>query len=287
MKLKLLGLGLFSFTVAIFAATPAIDFHDHLGMQMWSLRDIAKTDVKAALDLVKGYGLKEVETAGLGNLTVEQYAAELKARGLVAVGSHAGYGAMKKDLPGLIATAKMLGAKYLVCPWIDHPKEGFTEELAHQVAKDFNAWGKTCREAGIQLALHPHGFEFLPTKAGNGETMFDIIARETSAENLSFEMDVFWVFHAGQDPVKLLKKYGNRWQLLHLKDIRKGAVTGLSTGSAPPTDNVPVGEGQIDWPAVLRTSQEVGVKHYIVEDETPAPLQCIPKSLKYLRAQKL
>ena len=100
-------------------------------------------------------------------------------------------------------------------------------------------------------------------------------------------MDVFWVFHAGQDPVKLLNKYGDRWQLLHVKDIRKGAVTGLSTGSAPPTDNVPVGDGQIDWPAVLRASQKVGVKHYIIEDETPTPLQAIPASLKYLRAVKL
>jgi sugar phosphate isomerase/epimerase len=287
MKFKLLGLGFFTLTVAAFAAKPAVDFKDHLGMQMWSLRETAKTDVKAALDLVKSYGLKEVETAGLGNLTVEQYAAELKARGLVAAGTHAGYGAMKKDLPGLIATTKALGAKYLVCPWIDHPKEGLTEELAHQVAADFNAWGKICREAGIQLGLHPHGFEFLPTKAGNGETLFDLIARETAPENLCFEMDVFWVVHAGQDPVKLLKKYGDRWKLLHLKDIRKGAVTGLSTGGAPPTDNVPVGDGQVDWPAVLRTSQEIGVKHYIIEDESPTPLQSIPASLKYLRGLKL
>lgn len=287
MKLTLLGLGLISFTAAALAAQPAIDYREHLGIQMWSLRDTAKTDMKAAFDLVKGYGLKEIEVAGLGNLTVEQYIAEMKARGLVAVGMHANYDALKKDLPGLIATTKALGAKYLVCPWISHPKEGFTEELAHQVAADFNAWGKVVREAGLQLGLHPHGFEFAATKAGNGETMFDIIARETAPENLCFEMDVFWVFHAGQDPVKLLKKYGDRWKLLHVKDIRKGAVTGLSTGSAPPTDNVPVGDGQIDWPAVLRTSQDLGVKHYIIEDETPAPLQCIPASLKYLRGLKL
>jgi len=60
-----------------------------------------------------------------------------------------------------------------------------------------------------------------------------------------FEMDVFWVFHAGQDPAKLLAKYPKRWALMHLKDIRKGAVTGLHTGSAPPTDNVTIGTGQI------------------------------------------
>ncbi len=100
-------------------------------------------------------------------------------------------------------------------------------------------------------------------------------------------MDVFWVFHAGQEPVKLLKQLGNRWVLMHVKDIRQGAPTGLHTGHAPDTDNVAVGDGQIDWPAVLRTAQEVGVKHYFIEDETPTPLTCIPASVKYLRALKL
>ena len=74
---------------------------------------------------------------------------------------------------------------------------------------------------------------------------------------------------------------------MHVKDMRKGAVTGLSTGSAPPTDNVAVGTGQINWPQVLRTAQKIGVQHYFIEDETPTPLQCIPDSLKFLRALKL
>ena len=286
MKHNLLGLALFSFSAAVLTAKP-VNFHDHIGIQMWSLRDTAKVDTKAALDLVKGYGITEIETAGLGTLTLDQYVAELKTRSLVAVGMHASYEAMQKNFAEQIATAKALGAKYIVCPWIPHGKEGFTEELAHKVAADFNAWGKLCRDAGLKLGWHPHGFEFVPTKAGNGETMFDIVARETDPKNLCFEMDVFWVFHAGQDPVKLLNKYGNRWELMHVKDIRKGAVTGLSTGSAPPTDNVPVGDGQIDWPSVLKTGQKVGVKHYLIEDETTAALQCIPASLKYLRGLKL
>ena len=72
-----------------------------------------------------------------------------------------------------------------------------------------------------------------------------------------------------------------------MKDIRKGAVTGLSTGGAPPTDNVAVGTGQINWPEVLKAAQDVGVQHFFIEDETPTPLVCIPDSLKYLRALKL
>jgi sugar phosphate isomerase/epimerase len=72
-----------------------------------------------------------------------------------------------------------------------------------------------------------------------------------------------------------------------VKDIRKGAVTGLTTGSAPPTDKVAVGDGQIDWPAVLRAAAKVGVKHYFIEDEGVQPLKEIPASLRYLKSLKL
>lgn len=265
----------------------AVDFHDHIGIQMWSLRDQTKVDVPAALDLVKGYGLTEVETAGTGNLSTEEYLVSLKARGLTAVGAHIGYEALEKDLAGAIKTAKILGVKYVMTAWIPHGPEGLTAAHAHEVAVNLNNWGAAFRAEGITYGLHPHGFEFVPFASEGGKTAFDIIVAETKPENVSFEMDVFWVFHAGVDPVALLKKYPSRWSLMHVKDIRKGAVTGLATGHAAPIDNVAVGAGQIDWVSVLKTAQDVGVQHYLIEDETPTPLVCIPDSLKYLRALKL
>lgn len=285
MKFKLLLLPLLS--VAALAANSTVDYKDHLGIQLWSLREAEKESITKALDLAKSYGLTEIETHTLGKLTAEELAAEMKSRGLTAVGMHTGYDSLKKDLPGIIATAKTLGVKYIICPWIGRGKEPFDEPYARSVAKDFEAFGKTVSEAGLKLGIHPHGFEFVPSSKGNGETLFDVIAQETSPEHVVFELDVFWAFHAGQDPVALLKKYGKRWALMHVKDIRKGAVTHLSTGSAPPTDNVAVGTGQIDWPAVLKTAQDVGTQHFLIEDETPAPLQNIPASVKYLRDLKL
>ena len=288
MKTKLVCALLSVLGVASLAMAKKTDFQDHLGIQMWSLRETAKESPLKALDLVKEYKLREVETAGFGDMTAEQYAAELKKRGLKAIGMHSGYEGFEKDLPGLIKSAKALGAKYIICPWLPQEKgKGFTDEQALKVAEDFNKWGKIAKESGVLLGIHPHGFEFLPSKKHEGKTVFDVLAENTDPETVVFEMDVFWVVHAGHDPVELLKKYGKRWALMHVKDIRKGAVTGLSTGGAPPTDNVPVGDGQVNWPAVLKTAQKVGTKHFLIEDETPAPLQCIPASLKYLRGLKL
>ena len=277
----------FVFAVGGLQATAAVDFHDHLGLQLWSLRDQTKADLPAALDLVKSYGITEVETAGTGNLTVEQFAKLLSDRGIKPIGAHIGYEDLKNDFPAALHTAKVLGVKYVMTAWLPHDKAGLTAKVAHEAAVDFNKWGEAFRAEGITYGYHFHGFEFVPFAEEKGASGFDIIVNETKPEWVSFEMDVFWVFHAGQDPAALLKKHPNRWSLIHVKDIRKGAVTHLSTGGAAPIDNVAVGAGQIDWPTVLRTAQEVGVQHFFIEDETATPLTCIPASLKFLHALKL
>jgi sugar phosphate isomerase/epimerase len=270
------------------SATFAADFREHLGLQLYSLRAQTKESTTGALDLAKSYGVREVELAGTGDLTPEKFAAELKSRGLVPVSGHFGYALFDKGVAAVIRDARTLGLKYVNVPY---PPVGqdkmFSEELARKTAAKFNEWGEACKKAGLRFGYHPHGLEFRPTSTGKGETVFDILVRETKPEFVSFQMDVFWVVHAGQDPIKLLEKYPNRWVTMHIKDMRKGTVLGTHTGGAPPTDKVTVGLGRIDYSAVLRAAQKAGVQHYFLEDETPTPLQCIPDSFKYLRALKL
>lgn len=270
--------------LSIVSCASAANFHDHLGLQLWSLRDTTKESTTKALDVAAGFGFTEVETAGTGSLSVADFAKELQARKLTVVASHVSYEGMQKDSAQLLADAKALGAKYAIVPSLPRPKTGFTIEDAHRVANEFNTWAKAAKAQGLQFGYHTHGFEFVA--APDGTTPFDILARETDPALVVFEMDVFWVVHAGQDPVKLLQKYPGRWQLLHVKDMRKGAVTGLSTGGAPPTDKVAVGDGQIDWRAVLGTAEKLGAKYYFIEDEGVQPLKDIPASVKYVKALK-
>jgi sugar phosphate isomerase/epimerase len=279
-------LAILPLAIASLSAAPGPNFKDVLGLQLWSLRDQTKESTTGALDLTKSYGFKAVETAGTGSLSPSQFALELKSRGLTAVAAHIGYDAAKKDIAAAIRDVKALGAKYLIIPSLPHPS-GFGANEARKYAADFNTFGAACKAEGIRFGYHPHGFEFTPTGAARGELAFDVLARETDPELVCFEMDIFWVFHAGQDPARLFEKFPGRWALAHVKDIRKGAVTGLSTGSAPPIDNVAVGTGQLNWPEILTAAQAAGVQHYFIEDETPTPLQCIPDSLKYLRGLKL
>ena len=275
------------FVSATLALCARADFHDHVGLQTWSLRDMTKVQgFPAALDQIKAWGIVEIEggltTAGM---TAEQVRAAIDARGLTMPAAHVQYGDLVKDLPGMVRAAQVLGVKYAICPWIPHEKD-FDRALMEQAVKDFNRAGAAFRAAGIKFGYHPHGYESLPG-AKPGETLLDDLIRGCNPADVCFEMDVFWIVHGGWDPVKLLEKYSGRWMGLHVKDIRKGAPTGFHTAHAPDTDNVAVGSGAIDWKAVIGTAQKLGVEYYIIEDETPAPLTNVPLSQAYLKALKL
>ncbi|MBI5395843.1 MAG: sugar phosphate isomerase/epimerase, partial [Verrucomicrobia bacterium] len=125
--------------------------------------------------------------------------------------------------------------------------------------------------------------EFLPL--GNG-TVFDLLMAQTNPKFVAFQMDILWVVFPGQDPVKLFQKYGKRWELVHLKDLKKGVKTGEHTGHTDVTNDVAIGSGQMDYPAILRAAQKAGVKYYFIEDESPSVHEQLPQSLKFLKEVK-
>jgi sugar phosphate isomerase/epimerase len=252
------------------------------GLQLYSLRREMAKDRAEGLATAKRLGFTEVEGGVMGR-PVADIKAELAAAGLTMTSAGAGYEDLRDKLPEVIANAKALGVKYLMCAWIPH-KGPFTAEDATRAAADFNAWGAKLAAEGITFAYHAHGYEFSPASvaAPPNMTLFDQLARATDPRYVAFEMDVFWVTHGGADPVALLRRYPKRWVMLHLKDMRKGTPTGIFTGSAPEETNVPIGSGQIDYVSVLREAKKQGVAHYYIEDESPIPLEQIPVSLKYL-----
>ncbi|MEO8353447.1 MAG: sugar phosphate isomerase/epimerase, partial [Chthoniobacteraceae bacterium] len=177
-----------------------------------------------------------------------------------------------------------LDVQYVICPWIEHEIGSFGMADVEKAAALFNKAGAAFKEVGIQFGYHTHGYEFRPIAEGSTETYFDKLVAACKPGLVIFEMDVFWVTQPGQDAAKLLEKYGDRWELMHLKDLRKGARVGVYTGQAPKTDDVPLGTGQVNWPEVFAAAKKVGIKHYFIEDESPTALEQIPQSLAYLKS---
>ena len=253
-----------------------------VGLQLYSLRDQFAKDVPGTLDKVRAFGFKNVELAGTYGMTPEKFKAELDARGLRAVAGHFPFDRYRKDVTGIALEAKALGLEYVGCAWIDH-QDPFDEKTCRDAITVFNQAGAALARHGIQFYYHTHGYEF--QRFGKG-TLFDLMMTETDPQFVSYEMDVFWIVHAGQDPVKLFKKYPGRWQLTHLKGMKETTPTGLLTGHSEVTNDLPLGAGKIDFPPILKAAKKSGVKWHFLEDESPSVEQQIPQSLQYLKTVK-
>lgn len=253
-----------------------------LGMQAYTYRDSWHNPI-AVLDTMKALGITEYEGGPIKGYTAEETRRLLEERGIKVRSVGTSYEALSDEqkLQELIQQAKTLGASYVMTAWIPH-KGAFTLEDAQKAAAVFNKAGKTLKENGLTFTYHVHGYEFQPY--GNG-TLFDYIAEHTNPEDVSFEMDMLWAYHGGQDPAKLLLKYGNRWKLMHIKDLRKGVQGDLTGGTAVEND-VAVGTGQLNIREIFNAAKKVGIKHYFIEDESPHHSVQIPQTIAYLRSMK-
>ena len=254
-----------------------------MGLQLYSLRAQFAQDVPGTLDRVRGFGIEYVELAGTYGMEPAKFRELLESKKLKAVASHFPYERFRDDPEAVARDAKALGVEYAGVAWISRPG-AFDEKVAREAIAVFNRAGEVLSKHGLKFFYHPHGYEFVPH--GDG-TLFDLMMAETKPEHVYYEMDTFWIVHPGQDPVKLFERYGSRFQLMHLKDMKKGTPTPVHTGGAPPDETeVPVGSGQIDFRAVLKAAREAGVQHYFVEDETRDPFATVPVTTKWLESVK-
>ena len=282
MKSKILPASLLVVCVALTCATGVgPGFKGPVGLQLYSLRDQFKKDVAGALDQVRAFGVTHVELAGTYDVAPEKFKAQLDARRLKAVSGHFSYEQLRDHVEDVAREAKLLGLEYAGCAWIPH-NGPFNEKTSREAADVFNRAGEALAKHGIKFFYHTHGYEFLPYRDG---TLFDFLMAETKPEYVRIEMDVYWIVHPGQDPVRFLEKYGKRVELMHVKDMRRGTPSGFS-GQSEVTNIVLVGEGVIDWPSVFRAAKKAGVKWYFIEDESPASVVQIPQSLRYLEKLK-
>lgn len=256
-------------------------FKGPIGLQLYSLREQFAKDVPGTLDQVRNFGITYVETHATYGLTPERFKAELDARGLKAISGHFGYERCRDDIQGIARDAKTLGLHYVGCAWIPH-EDPFDEKTCRAAIRVFNRAGEALAKHGLKFFYHTHGYEFLPYGKG---TFFDLMMAQTEPEFVGYEMDIYWIVNARQDPVKLLEKYGRRFELMHVKDMKQGTPSGF-TGQSDVTNNVPLGAGVMNWPAIFRAAKKAGVNWYFIEDESPTSFAQIPQSLRYLEKLK-
>ena len=252
-----------------------------LGVQTYTFRRSMSTDPVKVLDTIKMLGFTEIE-GGAGRMHPSEFKKLCDERGISIPSTGAGYEDLVNKIDSVVWRAKMLGAKYVMCAWIPHQNNTLTFENAKKAVEDFNRAGKILKENGLTFCYHAHGYEFQPYENG---TLLDYIFKNTNPEYVSFQMDIFWIQFGGGDPVALLKKYGSRWKMMHIKDMRKGTKKDL-TGLTSVDNDVTLGTGELDLPAIFKEAKKVGIKHYFIEDESSSYATQVPQSIAYLKSLK-
>ncbi len=256
-------------------------FKGRIAVQLWSFRAAFEKDVPGTLKRVRALGFKYVELAGFYGMTAQQFKVELVRAGLTPISMHIDYDAARDKLDEVIRDAKTLGVKQVGVPWINSP---FTKKDCEDAIQVFNRAGEKLAAQGITFFYHTHGYEFVPNEGGKG-TLFELLMTQTNSKFFKLQLDTFHVIYPGQDPAKLLQKYPGRFISMHLKDIRKDIV-GNNSGEAKDEDGRPIGQGKVNWTAVLKAAKKEGIQWYIIEDETPTVWDGVVQSLKYLARTK-
>ena len=248
------------------------------GLQLYTLRDDMPKDPKGILKQVSVMGYKQIEGYegpqgiywGMSNTDFKKYMDDL---GMTFVSSHCD---INKDFEKKAADAAAIGVKYLMCPWLGPQKK---MDDFKKFADEFNQKGEICKKNGIKFAYHNHDYTF---KELEGQMPQDVLMNSTDPALVEYELDLYWVVAAGQDPETWLKKYPNRFKLCHVKDRTKGATEAA--------DSCTLGEGSIDYPKILKTAKENGMEYYIVEQEKYAgttPLKAAEADAAYMKNIKI
>ena len=254
-------------------------FQAPLGIASYTFRNQWKNGVAATLDIIQSLGFKEYEGGAPQGVDPLEFKRMLDERGINIPSTGTGFEQLESDPQGVADRAKALGAIYVMCAWIPHARGQFSKADADRAIRVFNAGGKVLKENGITFKYHVHGYEFQPYGSG---TLFDYLVENTDPSYVSLQMDVMWTHFGGGDPVSLLKKYGKRWVSMHLKDFKKGAPRDM-TGLTGPENDVPLGQGELDFPGILREANKIGIQHLFIEDESEKELETLPVSIAYLK----
>lgn len=250
-----------------------------VGVQLYTVRTVLPQDPLKVLRALEQIGYREAEL-NMDNL--DKVFPALKQTSLKPISLHLDstlFVSGQAKIPAALDAAKTREVEYVVCPYVA-PADRGGADMMKKLGETLSKAGEMSQKLGMRLCYHNHAFDFAPS--GNG-TLLDVLLQAADPKLVSLELDIMWAQVAGLEPVAVLKKYGNRVALLHLKNVAEGTEKRYDE-TVPKAAFREVGNGVIDIPAVLSAAAQAGVKHYFVEqDQVPAdPVDSLRQSYQYL-----
>jgi sugar phosphate isomerase/epimerase len=227
------------------------------GAQLYTLREYEQDieGVKNTLTRVADIGYETVQISGFGPVDMEEVAKICEDNGLEVAATHVGWGRFQDELEAVIEEHEILGCKHPAIgglPGEYHCPDGikrFIDELAPIVEK-LNA-------AGMDFSYHNHNHELVKQ---NGKTWLGMLYDTAPGELLKAEIDTYWIQAGGGDPAQWIRRCAGREPLVHFKDM---CVTPEREARF-----AEIGEGNLNWDAIIEACREGGVEYALVEQDT-------------------
>ncbi|MFG6108518.1 sugar phosphate isomerase/epimerase family protein [Stenotrophomonas nematodicola] len=244
-----------------------------IAVQMYTLRDAGSLDQQ--LKIVHDAGVGAVETVGTQNVSAVELKQLLDRYSIKAISSHVQLAELRRDLDGVVAFNRSIGNTVLVVPYLDEKARPTDAAGWTALGQELGRIATRARAGGMRLAYHNHDFELVQF---NGRTGLELLFAAAGPDLLT-ELDLAWVARAGHDPAVMLGKFRGRLFAVHAKDNAPKGQADDEGGFAA------VGQGVLDWNAILPAAADAGVQWYIVEHDHPRdPAKVIQASADYLRA---
>lgn len=229
-----------------------------IGINLYSVRSHCTTaeDLNETLRKIAAIGYPTVQVSGVGPIAPDEIAKMLTEHKLGACATHEKLDALTGDIEAVIQKMKTLGAPFtaLGYPGDEYFCSGGAEKLAGKLIPA----AKAIDAAGLSFGYHNHEWEF--ARFDRKRTYFEEFLEATMDAPISVELDVHWVVRGGASPARFIREHAGRMGPMHIKDF---AVDDRKPVFAE------VGEGNLDWDAILPAAREAGIRTYIVEQDQP------------------
>ncbi len=229
---------------------------DRIAAQLYTLRDFTKTPegVADSLKKVSRIGYKSVQVSGMGPIDTGELKKILDGEGLKVCATHTDYYKIRDDMQAVIDEHRTLECPYIAIGGLPGEYRGSAEGF-RKFAGEASEVALKLKEEGFGFGYHNHSFEL---EKFEGKTALQIMFEESDPGVFTFEIDTYWIQHGGGDPAAYVRQMKGRIPLLHLKDM------GIHEGKPVMAE---VGEGNLNWEAILSEAQKSGVEWYLVEQD--------------------
>lgn len=246
-----------------------------LGLELYSVRELMKTDVPGTVRAVAKLGYPGVEFYAPYYDWTPDYTKEIRKLlddvGMKCYSTHNGAKSFTADgVSRAIELNQILGSKIVVMA-----SAGKVANLDgwKGVAERLNQAAEKMRAAGLRAGYHNHAAEF---KAVDGVRPIEVLARNT-AKDVVLQFDIGTAVEAGSDPVAWINQNPGRIASIHCKDWSPEPGKGYK---------VLFGEGAAPWKKIFKAAEKTGgVEYYIIEQEGSAypPMETVQRCLASFR----